>query len=84
MGGAQPRDGGGSGWPSEYSHYSFPVEDETPQVSLKPATPAEPIRYYDHVAVLLLRWADEVDELKTGPEVSRTGTARKLHFDTYL
>jgi hypothetical protein len=26
-------------------------------------------RYYDQVAVLMIRWADESDGLKTGPEV---------------
>jgi hypothetical protein len=30
---------------------------------------AQASRYYDNVAVLLMRWADEVDELGTGPEV---------------
>jgi hypothetical protein len=35
----------------------------------QPKARAETFRYYDEVAVLLMKWADESDELKTGPEV---------------
>ena len=42
----------------------------TPSV---PARPDEGVnvasRFYDRVAVLLIKWADEFDELKTGAEV---------------
>jgi hypothetical protein len=34
------------------------------------ASPPSSRRYYVRVAVLLIRWADELDELKTGQEVS--------------
>jgi hypothetical protein len=50
---------------------SFKVEmlDSNVQNFYQQKARAEPVRYYDEVAVLLIKWADELDELKVGPEV---------------
>jgi hypothetical protein len=46
------------------------LQEEKFNIPLRPeiGVARPPSRYYDNVAVLLIKWADELDELKTKAE----------------